>query len=83
MASDKPNWLSRVFGLGEDKQQPAEAAQSAGDRELGPALPDDFVVERVLGEYTNRSGNARAGYDFCDVLLRAGRVPRTGPGGGR
>ena len=50
MASDKPNWLSRVFGLGEDKQQPAEAAQSAGDRELGPALPDDFVVERVLGE---------------------------------
>lgn len=31
-------------------------------------------VERVMGEYTNRSGNARAEYDFCDVLLRAGPV---------
>ncbi|WP_133365816.1 Gfo/Idh/MocA family protein [Qipengyuania sediminis] len=31
-------------------------------------------VEQVLGDYTNRSGNPRAGYDFCDVLLRAGPV---------
>ena len=50
MANNKPNWLSRVFGLGEEKHPSASAVQSAGDRELGPALPDDFVVERVLGE---------------------------------
>ena len=50
MANDKPNWLSRMLGFGQDKQPPAPAVQSEDDRALGPALPDDFVVERVLGE---------------------------------
>ena len=41
---------------------------------LFQALTGAGEAECVIGEYTNRSGNARAGYDFCDVLLRAGPV---------
>lgn len=41
---------------------------------LFQALTGVDEADRVLGEYTNRSGNTRAGYDFCDVLLRAGPV---------
>jgi predicted dehydrogenase len=41
---------------------------------LFQALTGAGEAERVIGEYANRSGNARAGYDFCDVLLRAGEV---------
>jgi predicted dehydrogenase len=41
---------------------------------LFQALTGAGAAERVIGEYANRSGNARAGYDFCDVLLRAGEV---------
>lgn len=32
------------------------------------------TATEVLGELTNRSGNARAGYDFLDALIRAGDV---------
>lgn len=41
---------------------------------LFQALTDAPEADRVMGEFANLSGNARAGYDFCDVLLRAGRV---------
>ncbi len=41
---------------------------------LFQALTGVGEADRVMGEYSNRSGNARAGYDFCDVLLRAGPV---------
>lgn len=41
---------------------------------LFQALTGVAEADRVLGEYSNRRGNARAGYDFCDVLLRAGPV---------
>lgn len=41
---------------------------------LFQALTGVSEADKVMGEYTNRSGNARAGYDFCDVLLRAGPV---------
>jgi len=41
---------------------------------LFQALTGAGEADRVMGEYANRSGNARAGYDFCDVLLRAGQV---------
>lgn len=41
---------------------------------LFQALTGMDDAERVMGEYANRSGNVRAGYDFCDVLLRAGPV---------
>ena len=41
---------------------------------LFQALTGAGEAERVMGEYANRSGNPRAGYDFCDVLLRAGAV---------
>lgn len=41
---------------------------------LFQALTGVGAVDRIIGEYTNRSGNARAAYDFCDVLLRAGPV---------
>lgn len=41
---------------------------------LFQALTGAGQANRVMGEYMNRSGNARAGYDFCDVLLRAGAV---------
>lgn len=41
---------------------------------LFQALTGVDEAERVMGEYANLSGNARAAYDFCDVLLRAGPV---------
>lgn len=41
---------------------------------LFQALTGVGAADRVLGDYANLSGNARAGYDFCDVLLRAGAV---------
>ena len=41
---------------------------------LFQALTGVGEADKVMGEYSNRSGNARAGYDFCDVLLRAGEV---------
>lgn len=41
---------------------------------LFQALSGAGRADRVLGEFANLSGNARAGFDFCDVLVRAGRV---------
>lgn len=41
---------------------------------LFQALTGVGEADRVMGEYSNRSGNARASYDFCDVLLRAGAM---------
>lgn len=41
---------------------------------LFQALTGAGQADRVMGEYSNRSGNPRAGYDFCDVLLCAGEV---------
>lgn len=41
---------------------------------LFQALTGAGEADRVMGEYANHSGNRRAGYDFCDVLLRAGSV---------
>ncbi|MGX7953607.1 Gfo/Idh/MocA family protein [Tsuneonella sp. HG249] len=41
---------------------------------LFQALTGTTTAERVLGEYVNRSGNRRAVYDACDILLSSGAV---------
>ena len=41
---------------------------------LFQALAGVTTADGVSGEYSNRSGNPRAGYDFMDVLVRAGEV---------
>ncbi|QGN56100.1 Gfo/Idh/MocA family protein [Novosphingobium sp. Gsoil 351] len=38
------------------------------------ALTGVGSADTVVGEYSNRSGNLRAQFDFCDVLLRCGKV---------
>lgn len=39
---------------------------------LFQALTGSETADSVMGEYSNRSGNRRAGFDFCDVLVRSG-----------
>lgn len=41
---------------------------------LFQALTGAATAENVMGEYSNRSRNPRAEFDFCDVLLRCGEV---------
>ena len=41
---------------------------------LFQALTGTSAADTVLGEYLNLSGNPRAKYDFCDVLVRSGGI---------
>lgn len=41
---------------------------------LFQALTGAGAADAVMGEYSNRSGNSRAQFDFCEVLLRCGDV---------
>ena len=41
---------------------------------LFQALTGAVPADTVIGEYSNRSGNVRAQFDFCDVLLRCAKV---------
>ena len=41
---------------------------------LFQALTGAGAADNVIGEYSNRSGNPRAQFDFCEVLLRCGDV---------
>ena len=41
---------------------------------LYQAIAGNAVADAVVGEYSNRSGNRRAVFNSCDVLLQSGRV---------